>query len=253
MKMNLNFSPKVRVKNSILFLNETPFVSHEIIKLIGSGVNGVVFLAKNKFLNREEAVKVWVKLKPIDKRDKLKQGILEAQKMAAANKIYAVQIYFLTVIEDMPVATMEYIPGVNLKHFFLNECKGIPTPLSKKELIFEIARLYLNAIDATSTDNSLHGDPHLSNVLIFVDERGDARIKLCDFGTSVFARKNFSAERHWRIVETCILEMTKTFKYFNFAKGKLAQFKKMLSGPMPQNIVGPLQDYLQCIEMEFFE
>ena len=45
------------------------------MEIIGSGANSLVFKAKHEYLDTIIAVKIWIKIKPGDKRDKFKQGI----------------------------------------------------------------------------------------------------------------------------------------------------------------------------------
>ena len=44
---------------------------------IGDGANGVVFKGRHKYLQRDVAVKIWLKLREKDKRDKFRQGVFE--------------------------------------------------------------------------------------------------------------------------------------------------------------------------------
>jgi serine/threonine protein kinase len=66
---------KILIDNSMLNLSGIT-----VERQVSEGANGVVFEASDKILNRRVAVKVWRKLKARDTRDKLRQGLLEAQK-----------------------------------------------------------------------------------------------------------------------------------------------------------------------------
>jgi serine/threonine protein kinase len=242
----------------ILHINGSPFESHEILGTLGSGANGIVYLAVNKALDRKEAVKVWLKNRKKDKRDKLEQGIAEARKLAAANRESSVEIYSAQVINGVPVATMEYVDGKTLREY-KKDCK------SDSELL-RLAYLYLEAIENTTTQDVMHGDPHLSNVLVFryspdvfTDE---LRIKLCDFGTSIFSGKERSKERHWRMVEESVIELTNNMDGYDFAISRLPEFKKNLSTidltkdndfltdkQIAQIRNSPMRDYLRCFSV----
>lgn len=241
----------------ILHVNDNPFDSHEILGTLGSGANGTVYLGNNRTLDRKEAIKVWLKNRKNDSRDKLEQGLAEARKLAAANKESSVEIYTAQIFNGVPVATMEYINGQTLRDF-KNSC-------TDRKLLIRLAHSYLEAIENTTKKDLMHGDPHLSNVLlykhtpdIFTDE---LRLKLCDFGTSIFSGKDKSSDRHWRIVEESVVEITKNLDGFEYAKTQLLKFKNSFSSidlttgteflsdrQIAQLRNAPLRDYLDCFE-----
>jgi hypothetical protein len=71
--------PRATLKNGSALIDGRALTlpSHELIQVIGSGANGIVFKANNRTLNRVEAVKFWLPRKG-DPRNKVKQGTLEA-------------------------------------------------------------------------------------------------------------------------------------------------------------------------------
>jgi len=242
-----------------LCINDHPFESHEILDKFQSGANGHVFLAKNKLLRRKEAIKVWFKIRDSDTRDKLEQGLAEAQKLAAVRGENSVEIYSVQIFHGTPVATMEYVPGPTLKEY-KDLCKD------NYDLI-KLAFLYLEAIENTTTVDTVHGDPHLSNVLVETYQpdkhEKELKLKLCDFGTSIFNEKEFSDERHWRIVEESVVELTRGLEGFDDAKNELDRIKKIqietaisnysksFTGKQFAQIKNaPLRDYLRCFESD---
>lgn len=195
------------VKGDRLFVKGQPFENYKVIEEVGSGVNGVVYRATNELLQREEAIKVWRSLKPGDTRDKLEQGLREAQKLASAHTDHAVAIYAARQIGGVFVATMEYIQGHTLEWHRLN---------SEPFVRCQLARLYLEAIIQTSTASSRHGDAHGKNVLVYdasTKYEKALKLKLCDFGTSLYSGKEASEQRHWRIVRETILRLTEDVAY----------------------------------------
>ena len=74
-----------------------PLDTHELIEVAGKGANGVVFKAKHRFLNRVEAVKLWLP-RAGDKRDKIKQGIYETQNQAATIHSEVIKILHADII-----------------------------------------------------------------------------------------------------------------------------------------------------------
>jgi serine/threonine protein kinase len=190
------------LKGDRLFVKGQPFENFKVIEEVGSGANGVVYRATNEFLQREEAIKVWRSLKPDDPRDKLEQGLREAQKLASAHADHAVAIYAARQIGGVFVATMEYVQGHTLEWHRLN---------SEPFIRCQLARLYLEAIIQTSTASSRHGDAHEKNVLVYdasTKYEKMLKLKLCDFGTSLYSGKEASEQRHWRIVRETILRLT---------------------------------------------
>lgn len=250
---NITLEIKQVKDSAILHINGNPFDSHEILGALGSGANGTVYLANNKILNRKEALKVWLRNRKNDVRDKMEQGLAEARKLAAANKESAVEIYSVQVFYGVPVATMEYINGQTLRDF-KKSCQD-------RQLLVTVAHQYLEAIENTTTRDLMHGDPHLSNVLVyrytpnmFTDE---LRLKLCDFGTSIFSGKEHSSARHWRIVEESVIELTNHLEGFHSAILELPRLKANLAAldldksagvfddqQMAQLRNSPLRDYL---------
>ena len=87
-------------------LIEIPNLS--FIEIIGSGANSLVFKAKHEYLDTIIAVKIWIKIKPGDKRDKFKQGIEEAKKTFRIKDSNVVRLYDAGRVNDYFYATMDY-------------------------------------------------------------------------------------------------------------------------------------------------
>lgn len=117
--------PSFHVNGHSLLICGTRLENYKIVDEIGSGENGVVYHAINTLLNRDEALKVWRGRKTRDGRDKAKQGLLEAQKLARVSPEHAVVIYSAQEINGVFLATMEFIKGQTLAWH-----KKIPTPIS---------------------------------------------------------------------------------------------------------------------------
>ena len=247
---------------STLHINGTAFESHEVIRELGRGANGVVYLAENKLLKRREAVKVWQCTRASDTRDKTEQGLAEARKLASASKEHVVEIFSLQIVEGAPVAVMEFVDGQTLREFRDRD--------PRNPILAQLAAKYLEAIEATTTRAIVHGDPHLSNVLVYEQVRGafderEVRLKLCDFGTSLFAGKVSSSIRHWKIVEETVLKLTAQLEEAEVALSMLASYHANLSGidltgahtllsdlSMAQIRNSPLRDYLRHFKGVFW-
>lgn len=244
---------EIKIVDNKLFINNVEFPNYTIIRYIGGGKNGKVYLVKNDILLREEALKVWIK-NDEDKRDKVKQGLLESQKLSKINGVHSVQIYNASIFENHIIANIEYFEGQTLKDFIKDK-----TPYQ----ICCVLQEYLNAINKTSNLDTYHGDPHSKNVLVRLEkDKYETRLvlKLCDFGTSFFSNKNFSFKRHWNIVYKTIIECTKHLKGYDAAcaflkKDNLAKKHINLGIKYFRDIVfddgryftAPLKDYLEII------
>ncbi len=249
----------IKITKDRLQINGEPFLSHSIKREIGRGANGIVYLASNDILQRQEVLKIWCALNQQDRRDKKSQAFAEAAKLANAHPEHAVQIFSAGLIGGIPYATMEYVEGKTLKQK-LDE-------IQDKKLLLGLAGIYLTAIEETSKTNTFHGDPHWSNVLVYEHHpdkyQTSIKVKLCDFGTSIFAGHELSVDRHWRLVEECVFKTTKNFKYFVEAKAELPRLKSQLNEFTSQSKpdfmddldwarlhTAPLRDFLDYLSVE---
>lgn len=162
-----------------------------VIRELGAGANGVVFLVQNELLDRKEALKIWTRLRSRDDRDKVQQGIAEARKANQAFGEFVPAIFHAAVAHGNFYTTMEYVPGVTLKEY-------LQQPRDDEDLWW-LGRLYINAISSSTREDLRHGDAHWGNVMVLEEPRG-LSIRLLDFGTSIFTEHDASEERHWRIV-----------------------------------------------------
>ena len=83
---------------------------YTIIDKIGDGGMGIVYLARDKRLNRNVAVKRLLKNSQLTQtlHDRFLQ---EAKAIAALNHIHIVHVYALGEDEEGPYIVMEYVPG----------------------------------------------------------------------------------------------------------------------------------------------
>lgn len=219
------YSEDVTIENGALIIRGQVIPNRLMISKLGSGANGIVFLSINQTLNRLEALKVWLKLKSSDTRDKAVQALIEAAKQAAANTKYAVIIYHAEQIFSVVYATMEYIKGMTLKEWCQKN-------RDNHEVLLRVAYHYLEAIENTNDQETVHGDPHWKNVLIYPitgEYEGLAKLKLCDFGTSFFTDHDRSIERHWGIVKQTIIDITRPLKYSGKAQSIIEHYDSKMS------------------------
>lgn len=184
-------------------LIEIPNLS--FIENIGTGANSIVFKAKHEYLENFVAVKIWLKIKANDKRDKFRQGVEEAKKAFNIKESHVVRLYDAGKVDDFFYATMEYYPWITVKEW-LKECSP------KLATRWNLSRHICKSIISITNPESFHGDLHPGNILvsaiptkspIFFRER-TLDFVIIDFGTSIFSSKENSIERHWRVFENTI-------------------------------------------------
>ena len=258
LRFKFSGSTPINVRDGQLFIFGEPLATHAIIRELGTGKNGVVFKATNLSLNRTEAIKVWLKLNPADPRDKAKQALAEAQKVAKYHSEKVAQIFHFEVRKRHAFAAMEFVEGVTLRQY-IQDNDDLRSRIA-------IGYEYLDAIAQTTKSDSLHGDPHWENVIVYTDDSNkyESRLslKLIDFGTSMFAAESDAVKRHWSKVRETILGIAKGLENYKVGKKYLRELEdRMLSvaedaerNPdifTDQDIshitIAPLRDFLEFI------
>jgi len=148
---------------------KSDFGRYKILKWIGGGAFSDIYLANDKILNENVALKI-PKLNLISKEDVIK----EAKLLLKANHPSIVRFFQLDIIEDIPVIVMEYIESPTLREKLKKE-KISPTDA------INISIQILEALDYLHSINILHRDLKPEN--IFVKENNE--IKLGDLGISI--------------------------------------------------------------------
>jgi serine/threonine protein kinase len=181
---------------------------YAISQVIGRGANGVVFRATHEFLDREDAVKLWLKLKPNDDRDKFKQGIEEVKKAIALRSEYVVPIHNAGSVDDIFYCAMEYLKGPTLHELLDGK---LYCDFAQRHAL---ATLFLDAVFKTTRDGIFHGDLHTKNIIVLMDS-----IRLLDFGTSRFTSKGNLEARHWRVVHSTFKKIVSPFDIDSLYRG----------------------------------
>jgi serine/threonine protein kinase len=193
-----------------------------VVRELGRGANGVVFLVRNELLDRTEALKIWSQLRTRDKRDKIAQGIAEARKTHNAYGEVVPAIYHAEIVAGVFFVTMEFVEGILLKNLLL-------LPLTDVQR-YQLAWAYLRAIMATTRNGTFHGDAHSANVMVQMDTLdAPGGVTLLDFGTSIFFGQERAEARHWQVVhETIISILGETGKSEQFDRIHRTPFKERL-------------------------
>jgi len=155
-----------------MFLAGQKVGKYQIIRSLGSGGFGAVFLAKDTWLNILVAIKV-----PHKQTVELFKLLKEPRLQAALNHPNIVRMISAEKADKIFFMVMEYIKGRSLEKV-LDEQKVLPWPLAT-EYILQIA----SAMSHAHANKIVHRDLRPSNIMI-ADK--DGKIKITDFGTSVW-------------------------------------------------------------------
>lgn len=143
---------------------------YRLIKLIGRGGMGRVWLADDELLDREVALKqILLGDLMSEDADSLRESALaEARAAAKLNHPGAVQVHDLVIDGGEPWIVMELLTGENLSQ---------AGPLPAGEVV-RIARQLLDVLEAVHAAGLVHRDVKPANVHL----AGDGRVVLTDFG-----------------------------------------------------------------------
>src|SRR4030043_251018 len=141
---------------------------YQIIRKLGQGGAGVVFLCKDPFIKRRVAIKI--SQTPTDRARE--RFLVEAQSAGQFNHPNIVSIYDVGVQNNFCYMTMEYIEGDTLEKFCLKKHR---LPLRR---VIEIALNVCSALDYSHKRGIIHRDIKPANIMI--DK--DGIVKIADFG-----------------------------------------------------------------------
>ena len=143
---------------------------YQIIRLIGKGGMGEVYLAKDSKLDRKVALKI---LPPEFAADKVRMNrfIREAKSASALNHPNIITIYEIGKSEDTHFIATEFIDGKTLNELVKSRSLNLKTAL-------EIAVQMASALDEAHSAGIVHRDIKPDNVMI----RGNGLVKVLDFG-----------------------------------------------------------------------
>jgi len=154
-----------------MFLQGQKVGKYKIIRSLGSGGFGSVFLAKDTWLNLEVAIKV-----PHKQSTELFRLLKEPRLQAALNHPNIVRMIAAEKEKKIFFMVMEYIKGKTLEEIIEEEkILGYDKAI---EYITQIA----DAVDHAHSNKIIHRDLRPSNIIL--SEKG--KIKITDFGTSAW-------------------------------------------------------------------
>jgi serine/threonine protein kinase, bacterial len=153
----------------------TDFAGYTIVRCLGSGGMGEVYVARHPRLPRQDALKV---LRPeMSSNQEFRERFLrEADLTAALSHPNIVGVYDRGEYEGQLWISMEYVDGTDVSRL-LRSNSGI-----SDEQAVAIISAVADALDYAHQHDLLHRDVKPANILIGDTDPANKRIKLADFG-----------------------------------------------------------------------
>jgi serine/threonine protein kinase len=172
---------------------------------IGSGANANVFLAHNKFLERNEAVKIWHPRLGSSEVDGTR-FLEEVKKNANVHFPNVADLYDADFQKGFYYARLEYIPGLTLRNFLLRK-QSFATR-------YRILILILTTMRTVYASGYYHGDLHTNNIII-----NNVEVPyIIDFGTSCFSGIEASQRRDCTMLLELSLDVLPELLRFAFLR-----------------------------------
>jgi CHASE2 domain-containing sensor protein/predicted Ser/Thr protein kinase len=174
----LAISPGQKKRETTLFLGDSatkPTLGrYEIIKELGHGAMGTVFLGKDPSINREVAVKTlnYADVEPQQLTEVKDQFFREAEAAGRLSHPNIVTIYDVGEDHDMAYIAMELLQGKNLSEFCQKD-KLLPIGRTLK-VVASVAE----ALDYAHRQGVVHRDIKPANIILMENDR----VKVADFG-----------------------------------------------------------------------
>ena len=145
---------------------------HELVRELGRGGMGSVFLLRNRRLNRSEALKVLLPERSEDPRFE-ERFLRESRVLAQLRHPHIVSMYDCSELEDKWYILMDYIDGGSLR-------QAIPDPTLLAEDRIRIISEIAEAMTYAHSQGIIHRDINPNNVLLTKDRE----VRIVDFGLS---------------------------------------------------------------------
>ncbi|HKB04722.1 MAG TPA: serine/threonine-protein kinase [Gemmataceae bacterium] len=145
----------------------------ELVRRIGVGGMGQVYLARQKSLKRQVAIKI-LRAELAANATALRRFKAEAEAVANITHAHIVQVYMIGEADGLHYMALEYVDGRNLRDFL--EKKGIPD----LPMALEIMRQVAAALERAGELGFVHRDIKPENILL--SKKGE--VKVTDFGLS---------------------------------------------------------------------
>ncbi len=153
---------------------------YKILKRLGAGGFGTVYLAYDPLLAQEVAIKV-----PHRQEEDLAKLIREARLQALLRHPHIATLLTAEKSQGIFYMVMEYVDGTTLSKLIKNRGR-----LPVKTALNYLSQI-LDAVSFAHSKNVLHRDLRSSNILI----SREGTVKITDFGTSKIMEKTFASTR----------------------------------------------------------
>ncbi len=153
----------------------TEIDGYKILRLLGQGGMGQVFMAEQSSLRRMVALKL-IRPEALTSATAIKRFQLEAEAIARINHPGIVQVYAVGQSKGLPYMALEYVPGRTLKDLLLR--KGTLSEQAAISILLQVAK----ALDRANEAGVIHRDIKPENILL--TRKGQA--KVADFGLARF-------------------------------------------------------------------
>ncbi len=145
---------------------------YRVIRVIGKGGMGVVFLGVDPKLRRKVALKVMLP-KYLAKPQARDRFLREARALAAVENDHVVPIYQVDEEGGTPYIALKYLQGSTLEDYL---CSGNKLSLAQ---MLHLAREVATGLQAAHEHNVIHRDIKPNNIWL---EAPEGRVRLIDFG-----------------------------------------------------------------------
>jgi eukaryotic-like serine/threonine-protein kinase len=160
-------------------LEELDFAGYKLLKIIGRGGAGVVFLAEDTRLEREIAIKV-LPYTLADDDALIRRFQQEARAASAISHPNVAHIYDFGKDKGRFFLAMEYVDGKTLREIFKKEKLSVAQSL---EIAIQIAK----ALEAAHKKGIVHRDIKPENVIL---SNEDNTVRVLDFGLAKYVKGN---------------------------------------------------------------
>ena len=171
---------KLAEPNGLKLENGSRLAHYEIIRQIGEGGMGVVYLGRDLTLERLVAIKLLSKRYGSDE-DSIRRFVREARSASALNHPNILTIFEIGEFEGTHFIVSEYIEGRTLREII----KGAKLEL---RTVVDITAQIANALAAAHKARIVHRDIKPENIIV----REDGYVKVLDFGLAKLLAENIS-------------------------------------------------------------
>jgi serine/threonine protein kinase/regulation of enolase protein 1 (concanavalin A-like superfamily) len=165
---------------------------YRVLRLLGEGGMGLVFLAEDSLLSRPVALKV-IRPEIADTPGIAQRFTREARATAAIKHDHIVTIYQVGQENGIPFLAMEYLKGLSLAQWFDRGQRP------SVELVLRIGREIAAGLSAAHRQSLIHRDIKPANIWL---EAPSGRVKILDFGMARSEREDIEITRSGAVMGT---------------------------------------------------